>query len=218
MIDLYYFEYSAPCRAVMLCAKALGIPLNKIRLNLPKREQLNPDFVAINPQHCVPTLVDGDLALWDSHAICTYLASQYGKDDTFYPKCPKKRAAVDKLLYFEVGVLYKRFREYFIPSVMKGEAPDLSALEATKEALQWFNDYHLAGHDFCVGNNLTVADFSLVATISSIFELGIDMSNYPNIIEWFERCKTQMPGYETENEGVKPYAVFLKSKMAEAQS
>ncbi|RXG57645.1 Glutathione S-transferase 1-1 [Armadillidium vulgare] len=188
MIDLYYFEYSAPCRAVMLCAKALGIPLNKIRLNLPKREQLNPDFVAINPQHCVPTLVDGDLALWDSHAICTYLASQYGKDDTFYPKCPKKRAAVDKLLYFEVGVLYKRFREYFPVTT------------------------------FCVGNNLTVADFSLVATISSIFELGIDMSNYPNIIEWFERCKTEMPGYETENEGVKPYAVFLKSKMAEAQS
>ncbi|RXG58323.1 Glutathione S-transferase 1 [Armadillidium vulgare] len=217
MIDFYYFEYSAPCRAVMLTAKALGISLNKTRYDLLKKEQLNPEFIAINPQHCVPTLVDGDLILWDSHVICTYLVSQYGKDDSLYPKCPKQRALVDRLLYFE-GSLYKKFFKYYIPCVFKGEAPDLSALEATHESLKFFNHYYLAGHDFCVGNNLTVADFSLVATISNIIEFEIDMSKYPNITAWFERCKSKMPGYETENEGVKPYAVFVKSKIAATQS
>ncbi|RXG58324.1 hypothetical protein Avbf_15256 [Armadillidium vulgare] len=73
-----------------------------------------------------------------------------------------------------------------IPCVFKGEAPDLSALEATHESLKFFNHYYLAGHDFCVGNNLTVADFSLVATISNIIEFEIDMSKYPNITAWFE--------------------------------
>ncbi|KAL7632196.1 UNVERIFIED_CONTAM: hypothetical protein RMT77_017501 [Armadillidium vulgare] len=212
-MDLYYFEYSAPCRAVMLTAKALGLSLNKKRLHLFKREHINPEFLAINPQHCVPTLVDGDLKIWESRAICTYLASKYGKDDSLYPNDPSKRVLVDRLLYFDMGVMYKRFRDYFAPAVFKGEAPDLAALESTHEGLKWFNDYYLDGHDFCVGNNLTVADFALVASVTSMIEVGIDMSKYPNITAWVERCKAKMPGYETENgEGVKAYGEFVKSK------
>lgn len=73
MIKFYYFELSAPCRAVMLIAKTLGVSLNKIPLDLRKREQLKPEFVAINPQHCVPTIVDGDLTLWDRYVYLLLL-------------------------------------------------------------------------------------------------------------------------------------------------
>lgn len=78
MIDLYYMEFTAPSRAVMLAAKALGIPLNKIRIDLLKKEQLKPEFIAINPQHCVPTIVDGDLTLWDRYVniICIIFTSK----------------------------------------------------------------------------------------------------------------------------------------------
>ncbi|RXG57646.1 hypothetical protein Avbf_17688 [Armadillidium vulgare] len=77
-------------------------------------------------------------------------------------------------------------------------------LKTFDEAMKWFNDYYLDGHDFCVGNSLTVADFSLIATVTTIIESGIDMSKYPNITEWVKRCESAMPGYETENgEGAK---------------
>lgn len=61
----YYMHISPPCRGTMLTAKALGIDLNLKSVDLFAEEQMKPEFVAINPQHCLPTLVDGDLTLWE---------------------------------------------------------------------------------------------------------------------------------------------------------
>ncbi|RXG56445.1 Glutathione S-transferase theta-1 [Armadillidium vulgare] len=113
-MDFYYSEYSPPCRAVALTAKALGISLLKKKMNLQNKEHLTPEFLSINPQHCIPTLVDGDLSLWESRVICTYLVSKYGKDDSLYPSHPDKRVLVDRLLQFDLGVLTKRISDYYV--------------------------------------------------------------------------------------------------------
>lgn len=64
-MKLYYTEFSPPCRAVLLTGKALGITFERIPVDLKKEEQLKTEFLAINPQHCIPTLIDGDLILWE---------------------------------------------------------------------------------------------------------------------------------------------------------
>merc|ERR1719370_636707 len=96
---------SGPCRGPMLTAKALGLELNLKKLDLFAGEHRKPEFVAINPQHVVPTLVDGDFTLWESRAISAYLVNKYGKDDSLYPKDPKTRAMIDRLLYFDTWEL-----------------------------------------------------------------------------------------------------------------
>ena len=65
VLDYYYFLASAPCRGPMMVAKALGVELNLKKIDLFKREQLKPEFLALNPEHTVPTLVDGDFVLWE---------------------------------------------------------------------------------------------------------------------------------------------------------
>ena len=113
-IDLYSMEDSPPCRAVAMTARMLGVPLNIKETNLFKDEHMKPEFLAMNPQHTVPTIDDNGLYLNESRAICAYLVNQYAKDDSLYPKEPKIRAVVDQNLYFDMGVFYQRFSGIYV--------------------------------------------------------------------------------------------------------
>jgi hypothetical protein len=81
-------------------------------------------LLQINPQHSVPTLVDGDFTIWDSHAIVGYLVGQHGSDD-LYPKETKPRASVDQFLHFDSGVLYPRVNTIIVSTASWTSSADL---------------------------------------------------------------------------------------------
>ena len=113
-IDLYHTEMSAACRSVRLTAKMLGVELNLKVIDLQSGDQMKPEFIKINPQHNIPTMVDDGFAMNESRAICGYLVQKYGKDDSLYPKDPKARAVVDQRLYFDMGVFYQSFGKVYV--------------------------------------------------------------------------------------------------------
>lgn len=76
-----------------------------------KREQLNEDFVKVNPQHTVPTLDDAGFILSESRAIAIYLIEKHFPDGhSLYPKDAKQRAMINQFLQFDCGTLYQRIR------------------------------------------------------------------------------------------------------------
>nr|XP_053657450.1 glutathione S-transferase 1-like [Cherax quadricarinatus] len=212
-VDLHYMLPSAPCRASMLTAKAVGLELNLKHLDVFASEQMKPEFLAINPEHVIPTLVDGDFVLWESRVICTYLASKYGKDDSLYPSDLQTRAKVDRLLYFDMGTLFHRFGEYVFPVLFRSQKEfNPAKLERLHEALGWLNDL-LDGHDWAAGNTLTVADHSLAATVETFLAADIDLSKYNNILSWLKRCNTKMAGYKEINlKGSEEFKKMFKSR------
>lgn len=63
-IDLYYMNMSPPSRSVIMTIKSLGLTNVNIKtVDVFKGEHMKEEFIAINPQHCIPTLVDGDLKM-----------------------------------------------------------------------------------------------------------------------------------------------------------
>lgn len=58
----------------------------------------------------MPAIDDGGFKLGESRAIATYLCNKYAPDSELYPKDPKKRAQVDRLLYFDAGTLFNATR------------------------------------------------------------------------------------------------------------
>nr|QGZ00472.1 glutathione S-transferase delta3 [Glyphodes pyloalis] len=196
-IDLFYTPGSAPCRIVLLVAAALNVEFNHHLVDLRAGEQLTPEFLKINPQHTVPTIVDDGFSLWESRAISRYLASKYG-GQSLYPEDLKARALVDQRLDFDLGTLYPRFAQYFYPQLFAGAPADEALLQKLEQGLK-FLDTFLEGQKYAAGSELTLADLSLVATVSTIDAAGINLKDYPNVIRWFDLVKTTAPKYEETN-------------------
>ncbi|XP_038217081.1 glutathione S-transferase 1-1-like [Zerene cesonia] len=198
-MDLYYVPGSAPCRSVLLAARALNLNLNLKLVDLHHGEHLKPEYLKINPQHTVPTLVDDGFSIYESRAIITYLANKYGKGSTLYPEDPKARALVDMRLYFDIGNLYQRFSDYFYPQVFGGAPADKDKLAKVEDALKLLDNF-LEGQKYVAGPNLTVADLSLIASVSSFEASDVDFKKYANVKRWYETIKTTAPGYQEANE------------------
>ncbi|CRL07087.1 CLUMA_CG020086, isoform A [Clunio marinus] len=207
-MDFYYLPGSSPCRAVQMTAAAVGANLNLKLLNLMAGEHLKPEFIAINPQHTIPTLVDNGFALWESRAIQIYLVEKYGKDDSLFPKDAKTRAVVNQRLYFDMGTLYQRFGDYYYPQLFAKAPADPEKFKKMEEAMAFLNTF-LEKSKYSACDHLTVADISLVATVSSYDIAGFDISKYPNVARWYDLCKATVPGYQLNEAGLQEFKKFF---------
>ncbi|XP_062703330.1 glutathione S-transferase 1-like [Aedes albopictus] len=195
-MDFYYLPGSAPCRAVQMTAAAVGVELNPKLVNLMNGDQLKPEFLKLNPQHCLPTLVDGDFVSWESRAIAIYLVEQYGKDDRLYPTEPRRRAVVNQRLFFDATVLYPRFAEIFYPGMRLTK--ELEKLDQAVALLDKFLD----GKEFVAGgDSLTVADISILATVTTFDVAGYDLEKYGNVYGWYKRLSDVVPGWKENRRG-----------------
>lgn len=210
-MDFYYLPLSAPCRSVLMTAKAIGVELNLKRLNLKEGEHLKPEFIKINPQHTIPTLFDNGFALWESRAILGYLVDQYATNDALFPKDAKKRAVVTQRLYFDMGVLYQRFADYAYPQFKLNAPADPEKFKKLEEGIGFLNTF-LEGQTYVAGDHLTIADLSIFATISTFPLAGIEFKQYSNIQKWFELLSKTAPGIKLNQQGLDECKEFFTKK------
>lgn len=209
---LYHFNLSGPSRGALLAARAVGFPIDIKTVNLFEKEQFNPDFIRLNPQHCVPTLDDNGFVLWESRAIAIYLAEKYGKDD-LYPKDIKKRALVNQRLYFDSSFLYPKIRAICFPILYQGVKSIPEEKKTDLDSTLHFLDLFLKDSKWLVGDNYTIADTSLAASISSLMATGYDLSTYENIERWIKLCEDTLPGFHENKEGAKQFGEAVKAKL-----
>jgi len=76
-MKLYWCERTRAVRAVWMMEE-LGVPYERVRIDIrDEKSRANPAFRAASPMGKVPALEDGAVRIWDSGAICAYLADQY---------------------------------------------------------------------------------------------------------------------------------------------
>ncbi|KAH8318832.1 hypothetical protein KR074_007326, partial [Drosophila pseudoananassae] len=213
-MDFYYTPGSSGCRTVLMTAKAVGVELNKIILNLQEGEQLKPEFVKLNPQHTIPTLVDNGFSIWESRAIAVYLAEKYGKDDSLFPKDPKKQALVNQRLYFDMGTLYAAFSKYYYPLIRTGTPGTQEDYQKIETAFDFLNTF-LEGQDYVAGDHVTVADIAIVATLSTFEAVEFDFSKYSNVTRYYENAKKVVPGWKENWEGLQAFKKRVQDRLAE---
>ena len=89
-------------RKASIALEELGLDYEVRRIHLDQGEQLKEDFLALNPNHKIPVLEDGDLVIWESGAILLYLAEKHGK---LLPRDPRGRIAAIQYAFFQTGGL-----------------------------------------------------------------------------------------------------------------
>lgn len=153
----------------------------------------------MNPQHTVPTLDDNGLILWESHAIATYLVDKYAKNDVLYPKDIYIRAKIHQRLHFNSSILFIRSSSCSEAVFFKNEPEFPQAGINGVLAAYDFLEAFLKDDPYFVGNNITVADYCLAATIStSQFAAEIDAMKHPKLLVWFGKMKS-LPFYDEVN-------------------
>ena len=96
---------------------------------------------------------------------------------------------------------------------MQGATPDEAALEKLQEAIGYLNT-DLGDGDYAVGDAITLADIALAASVLTVQECGIDLSENENVTAWLGRCGENMAGYEEINvSGAKMFGGLFKSKL-----
>lgn len=188
MYILYHFPYSQHARRVVSLLEAASLPYELRHVDMAKGEHLSAAYLAINPNHQVPTLIDGDLVLHESNAILRYLCHKHGLTD-WYPADPRHRARVEQWLDWNQSRLSPAVIDVVFNTLFAGERSDRHAIERGHARLRELAPILEAGlqpGDFMVGHRPTIADLSIA---SNLFQLGLAGAGLPGprTAAWFGR-------------------------------
>jgi glutathione S-transferase len=191
---------SVNVQKVLWCLSELDIAYRRIDAGMAFGKNTEPDYLAMNPNGRVPTLVDGDFILWESNSVMRYLVLAYGRESPIYPQAPKARASVDRWLDWTLSTLQPVDRPVFWALVRTPvEKRDMVAIQqdADAEAVQWrIVDARLATRRFIEGDDFTIADIALGAYARRWFGVeGIRKPQLGHLERWFAEFAGR-PGFQ----------------------
>ncbi|WP_114392421.1 glutathione S-transferase family protein [Oleisolibacter albus] len=171
----------------------LGLPFERVEVDIDRGESRTPGFLAINPNGRIPVLrVGPDDHLAESNAILRYLA----EGTPFWPEGKREKAAVLQWLFWEQyshepNIATARF---WITHRLEMTPERAHALVMKREmghaALRQLEG-HVLRQDWLVGDRCTIADVALYAYTHVAEEGGFDLDRYPAVRRWLDRFAAQ---------------------------
>lgn len=155
------------------------------------------EYLKLNPNGKVPTLVDGDLVLFESLAINLYLARKY--DGGLLPKSLEDQAralqwSIWAMTEVEPPLMDVLMNTRILPEDQRDPARARAGIEALAKPLGVLNGV-LQGRAYLLGDAFTVADLNVAAVASLVTLLGVDLSGTPEAARWLRTC-TSRPACE----------------------
>ena len=193
--------YSAPnTRAIRVIwvLEEIGAKAEIKSMPYPPRKHA-PDYFAVNPTGMVPLLIDGEVRLSESMAICDYLATKHGSPLVVPPNDPERPQFLQWLWYGESTLMTPLSRLNIVRQVerqVEGKGgPEVDALIAgardhVAKRLEML-EQRLEGRDFLVAGRLTLADISVSYPLHLVGLLGVDNLLGPRSVAYRERLRAR---------------------------
>ncbi len=174
----------------------LELPYEAHKVDIMADEQFDEDYIAINPNSKIPTLIDPDgpdgkpLAIMESGAILMHLANKTGR---LLPENPRARSEAIQWLFFQmasVGPMFGQFGHFY--KFAKGKTDEYGAERYSKESKRLLKvlDDQLADRDYLAGE-YSIADIAHVGWMKSFEFYGavehIGFHDHKNVVAWVDR-------------------------------
>jgi glutathione S-transferase len=194
---LYYHPFSTNARRAVITAIELAAPVELVLVDLVKREQRQPAFLARNPAGRVPVLEDGDFVLPESHAIMIHLAER-SAGQTLYPSDLQAQAQVNRWMFWCAAHFQPAISVLNWENVVKRlaglGAPDASEIMRGERLVQEtaaLLDSHLASREWVAGRAMTLADISLATPLMAIATAKLPVTQFKHLRSWFARIEAR---------------------------
>ncbi len=189
-MQLYYSDILSSRKACAV-ARYLRSPVEFRYLDLVKGDQQHPEYLALNANGKVPTLIDGAHVVWEADAVMCYLAKK--ADSDLWPS-DLRQIDIIRWLSWNAQHFYRHAGTLYFENIVKrrfgiGE-PDTAAIA---EAQSEFRRYaavlseHLANRKWLVGDGITVADFSVAITLPYADQATMPLAEFPVVQRWLDR-------------------------------
>ena len=214
---IYYHPASTTSRPLMLFSAESGMNIDFQIVDLFAGEHYKPPYEAINPNHLVPVLDDGDFRLTESSAILKYLAEKSASPA--YPKDLKQRARVNERMdWFNTqlnrdlayGLVYPQaFPHHKQPSAELQAGTLAWAKERAGGWMKVLND-HLIGpkNAWLCGDTITLADYYGAPFVALSGVIRSDLAAYPNVRRWLVTMQG-LKSWAKTNEVIDGFAASL---------
>lgn len=194
-MKIYYDPISTTSRPLMMFASEHRLEIEWELVSLFQGENRTPAFLAINPNGCVPVLVDGSFVLGESSAILKYLAERAASPA--YPDGLQERARVNAAMDWFISNCHSAIGPQLVyPTLYRAQFPygaqAFAEVTATGEASsrRWLQvlDDHLIGPDrnYVAGEWLTIADYLGGSVVALLEAIDFDFAPYPNVRRWLD--------------------------------
>lgn len=195
-IQLYAFG-TPNGRKITIALEEMELPYELHVVNIMKGEQSDPEYLRVNPNAKIPSIVDPDgpggepIAIMESGAILQYLGEKSGK---LLPSDPAGRWAAIQWVNFQVasvGPMLGQFGHFFKFAKGKTDGYGEERYRNETKRLLGVLDRQLEGRDFLIGD-YSIADVATFPWIKGLawYEAldAVDYASFTNVEPWVERC------------------------------
>jgi len=218
MIDLYTWP-TPNGHKIHIMLEETGLPYRVIPVNIREGDQFKPNYLKINPNNKMPTIVDPDgpggkpFPVFESGAILIYLAEKTGR---FLPAEPIPRYTVLQWLFFQVAHIGPMLGQ---AHHFRGAAPEkipYAIDRYTNEANRLYGvlDRRLKDVAYVAGE-YSIADIAIFPWLRSHVNQGVDLAAYANVKRWFDAINARpavQRGVQVLAEHAKPRQITEKER------
>jgi len=191
MLEILGRSASINVRKVLWTCAELGVEFRHEQWGSGDLSLQEPVFLRLNPNGLVPVIRDGEFILWESNAICRYLAAKAGRADLL-PDRPGPRGLVEQWMDWQATELNNAWRYAFMALVRKSPAhTDASAIDASVRGwnrhMTILNGALERSGEYILGSTFTLADVVLGLSAHRWFMTPMERPSLVSVAAYYER-------------------------------